>query len=350
MSDVVLMVDGVRFEGWKEFSIERSIEQAAGAFRLVATERYPNSPKSWRLENGMACKLLIDGQQAIEGFVDTTDRAFDSSSRSVDLAGRDRTADLVDCCADPVEYRNQTLDALARKLAAPYGIDVVVTPGTKVGAAFARWAVEPGETIWDCIERAARQRALLVITDGKGRLLITRPGVERFGGSLVEGVNVLSATFHADSSSRYHYYKALGQSNDERWDNAASAAHLNAEVTDPSVRKPRKLVFSAEDLADGVTVQQRAVWERNVRRGRGMQISVTVQGLVDPRAGLWQPNQMIPVQLPSFGIDQELLIVGTAAQRGDDTKTEIRLAPRSAFELLPEKPDEQGTITPWGDS
>ena len=348
---VVLKLGGSDFGGWKSVTVERSIQQGTGTFRLSVTERYPDQITAWRIKPDAECRLLMDGHQAIHGFVDSVDRAFDKSSRSVEVRGRDKTADVVDCCASPTEFKGLRLDAIASRLLQPYGIGVVVAPGTVLGAAFPRWAVEPGETIWECIERAARQRALLVITNGDGDLVITGPGTSRFPTALVEGVNILSATFNVDHSQRFHTYKALAQSNDERWDKAESAAHLDDHIIDKSVRKPRTVVFSAEDIADGVTIKQRAIWERNVRRGRGMNVSVTVQGLSDPVGGLWMPNQMIPVWIPSFEVRQDLLIVSTTSTDDENGKiTELQLSPRSAWELLPEKPDEDTTVTPWGDS
>lgn len=355
MADVVLKVDGKDYGGWKSFQVERSIERGAGSFQLSVSERFPGQPKVWAIKPDAECVLLLDGQTAITGYVDAVDRSLSASDRGVMVRGRDRTADLVDCSAEKPgggtgELINQSLKAICTMLAKPYGVGVVIAPGLE-DKPFAKWTIEPGETIWTTIERAARQRGILLMSNGLGNLVLGRAGTASMGAALVEGENILSATLTLDNSQRYRTYLGLGQGTSNAWGDASAAAHISSTVTDKGIKRDRKHILSIEDLADGVTAEQRVTFERNVRRGRGRSLSVTVQGFTTAAGRLWQPNFMVPVSIPTLGIDDRLLIVGvTNKQDESGSLTEITLAPRSAYELLPEKSDDDtdNPMVDWG--
>ncbi len=67
-------------------------------------------------------------------------------------------------------------------------------------------------------------------------------------------------------------------------------------------------------------------------------MSYTLQGWRDPKGALWRPNALVKVEDPWLGIERDLLIVSAAftlSETGGST-TELELAPKEAYELLPE--------------
>lgn len=343
MSTAVLRVDGTAYEGWLSLRCERSIERAAGAFEIELTERSPGRSASWVIEPGAECAFELDGHTAVTGSVDRSQRGISKDAYRVSVSGRDATADLIDCSACRAdgsvgEINGLKLDALARTLAKGFKVGVKVDAGLDLGAAFSTWSIEPGESIFECIERAARQRAVLLMCDGRNNLVITRGGTDRHPIALVEGDNVLEASVTRDDSQRHHTYIALGQSS---LDGGTSA---NAKSTDKAVRAPRRLIVVAEDLATGVTLKDRIIWERTIRRARGRTVEVTVEGF---SAGgvLWSPNQRVTVKLPTLGIDAELLISSVSNSLGKDgAKSALSLIPPDALSLLPEASKSTGLL------
>lgn len=344
MSDVALTVDNQIFRGWKSMRVSRSIEKAAGAFALAVSERWPGQTQKWVIEPGASCQLQLDGEPVITGYVDVAERSFDSTSHDITVRGRDKAADVVDCAAllpgeKTSDLWGQNMLQDAQMLCNPY--DVKIESNVSLQK-LPKLSIQTTESVWETIERSARQAAVMIISDGLGGLLITRAGTEKHPAALIEGDNVLTATFTRDDSQRFSRYIMLGQSSSNEDIPAEVAAHGKAVSTDDAISRYRPIMFIVDELAPGVSMNDRVRWERNVRRGKSRRVSVTVQGF-SALGRLWRPNELVLVKLPTLGIEQaELLIVSVEHMLDDQgSRTELTLSPAEAYDLLPEKPKGQ---------
>lgn len=330
-----LKVGNSYYGGWTALSITRSIEQIAGTFNLDLTERWPGSAELRAIRTGEACQVLIDGLPVITGYVDDVEIDYDAQSHSVRVSGRDKTGDLVDCSAihQTGQWHNVKLEQIARDLLKPFGIGLKVLVDT--GKALSSWNIEEGETVFECLSRAARMKAVLLVSDAEGNLVITRASSVVPPGALIEGRNIEVASGRFTAKDRYSTYLTKGQgkgSDDWYGRNAAQPA---ADVRDAAVSRYRPLVVLAEDHANNVSLRDRAEWERNVRNGRGARASITVSGWYRSAKALWMPNALVPVTSPNLSIDDLLLVVGCTwrlDERG--TVTQIAVARPEAFDLL----------------
>ena len=66
-SDVRLIVNGVRYGGWKDIRVTRSIESIAGSFALEVTDRWAEQTESWPIAEESECRVEIDGEAVING-------------------------------------------------------------------------------------------------------------------------------------------------------------------------------------------------------------------------------------------------------------------------------------------
>lgn len=342
MPDVRLDIDGVGYGGWQQIRIQRSMEQIAGSFELTVSERWPGQDAPRPIRPGNACRLTIDGDTVITGYVDDVTVEYDGANHTVRVAGRDKTADLVDCSAPSTEWKGQTLLEGARKLCAPFGIRVSADVDT--GGKFARLKGNEGDAVFDLLESAARIRAVLLVSDGLGNLLLTRAATRRIATSLVLGENVLECSAQFSHRDRFSTYTVKGQrAGDDTWSTTA-AAHPSAKATDQRVTRHRPLLVIAEEQIDAAAAGVRAKWERNVRWGRSQRITYTVQGWRHA-GGLWAPNWLVNVRDGLLGIEGDRLLAGvTFLLDGQGLRTELSLVPREAFErvALPE-PDGDAT-------
>jgi prophage tail gpP-like protein len=342
MADVALLVNGAHHRGWTSMRVQRGIEQASGAFEVAYSERWPGQTTAWPINPGDACQLQLDGESVITGYVDSAEVSLEAGARTLRVVGRDRAADLVDCAAvQPGEktgaWHGARLDRIAADLARPYG--VTVSAETDLGAAFSTHEIQPGESAWACLERAARLRAVLVVSDGIGGLIITRAGAQKHPAMIAAG-QALRQSLARDDSQRFSRYVARGQNTAHQSDASIGGADVAATIStqgiavDAAIARYRPTILMAEDLAEGVTVQDRAEWEAMVRRARGRRVSVALQGWGESGM-LWRPNQRVQLDLPAIGIVGELLIV-SVAQNLDDSGTisELELAPPEAYNLL----------------
>ncbi|WP_153114624.1 phage baseplate assembly protein [Rhodocyclus tenuis] len=333
-----LRIAGAYYGGWKSLRVTRSIEQLAGTYELEITERWPGSLRRRPIRPGQPCQLLLDGDVVITGYVDTVMVDFDATRHTLRVSGRDKTADLVDCSAayKTGQWHKVKIDQLARDLLKPYDIAVIIDDGVDIGSALDSFSIQEGESVFECLERAARLKALLLTSNPDGDLVITRAGKHRLDYGLVEGDNIKAARGEFSWKERFSSYTVKGQG---RLGAEGDQVHSSpsAKVADDIITRPRPLIVLAEAHSKNATLKDRAEWERNVRRGRSARGSVTVQGWVDPAGNIWQPNTIVPVTSSMLLLDAaEMLIVGCTYTLDDQggTLTELAISQPEAFQLL----------------
>lgn len=348
MTDVALRVNGKQYQGWTSVEVHRSMEAVAGSFNLKLTERWPGRSTPWKIMPGDECELLLDGQTVILGYLDSVAPKYDAGRHEITVTGRDATADLVDCSADhkPGQWSDISLERLVQTLAEPFGIGLTVEADT--GEAFRTFTLQTGETVWEAIDRAARQRGVLVVSDAAGGLVITRRGTNRAGVQLVEGRNIMAASAELSQEDRFGTYIVKGNQPGTDNLNGEAAAAVSARAEDAGVKRYRPLVVMAEGATNPNVARQRAEWEASVRAGRAQTASVTVQGWQESDGALWVPNRLVTVRSPMLRMDGDLLITGVRYRKGSQrgTTAVLALARPDAYEPKPEVEDTEES--PWG--
>jgi len=333
---VELRVNGNYFGGWQSRKIDLGIEQLAGTFELTVTDRWNTNQgqQAMQIKPGQACELLVHGAVVITGYVDDTGPSYDKQAHSISVTGRDRTADLVDCSAiyKSGQWSNKKLEQIAADLCAPFGIRVITN--TDTGEAFGSFSIQEGESVFETLERAARMRAVLLMSDGLGNLLITRAGTVRAPAGLTEGENILTAEATFSWKDRFSDYIVKGQAQGDDENYGETVAQLSGGVQDSSITRYRPLIIIAEDQGSNATLKQRAEWERNVRAGRGARATVTVQGW-DVGGNLWMPNAITHLYSPLLYADMDMLIASVSYSENDSgTLTTVQLALPHAFDTI----------------
>ncbi|WP_341899337.1 phage baseplate assembly protein [Ferrovibrio terrae] len=349
MPDVALHVNGAIYRNWKELGIHRGMDDLAGSFNLSITDPRLKTGE-WlggkRIKRGNACSVSIDGETVITGYVGKVRPRFTDTTKSISVTGRDTTGDLVDCSAinKPSEWSGYTLDRLVGEIVKPFGIKLHVQ--TDIGRPFERFALQPGESAFQAIDRACKQRGVLPMADGLGGLVLCRAGIGRHATALEEGKNLKAAGGDFSMDQRHSEYIVIGQQPGFETGAAADFAHGAARVTDSAVMRYRPLMIVAEQPGDGGNLKDRAIWECNTRIGRGDAVDATVfgwreHGLTGP---LWKPNNLVRVKSPDLDFDGELLIqsVDYNLKDGDGsdagTTATLNLVRKEAFALLPAPP------------
>lgn len=333
---VTLTVTGRRFDGWKDIMVEQRLDALCGSFDLGMTERWPGQSENWRIEAGDACSVAVDGETLLTGWVDRARYQLNPKEHPLRVQGRDRTCDLVDCSAEhqPGSWLNRTIDQIARDLVAPFGLKVTMIGSP--GAVFQRFALEPGETVLDAIQRMTVLRGLLATTDAQGDLVLQRPSEQVAGYRLVEGENIEDVVFDNDTTDRFSRVRILGH--DASDESAGSrAARPKAEALDAGVRRHRPLVIVADEEATTATLDASAKWEVSVRSAKAQGVTVVASGWRAPDGQLYRPNLVVPVAAPTLGLDAELLVAGVRFRRSahEGSRTELSLVRKEAYSLKP---------------
>tara|TARA_B100000700_G_scaffold15695_1_gene15454 strand:+ start:2948 stop:3991 length:1044 start_codon:yes stop_codon:yes gene_type:complete len=347
VSELVLIVDGTRHRGWTEVQVRRGLDQIADTFEVALTEKWSEGAAPRRLRAGQAVVVEIDGERVITGYIDDVLPNYDARQHQLVINGRSKTADLVDSSSTAQPWETaQTVEQIARRVAAPFGIDVVAE--VDVGAPLRAIEIEPGQTYGEALIQLAGYRALLLISDAQGRLVITRPPRARLTTELALGENIRAANGRFSDRDRFSEVIVQGQSaaDDGFWGEPASAAEGRAK--DPGIERYRPTLVVCDTSADTASCRQRAEWEIRQRWGQSRGVTYTVAGWRHAE-GLWRPGDLVPIRDKWMGLDgTEWLITHVQFlldERGE--RSEIRVAPPSSYDLRAEPQPEQQESAVW---
>jgi prophage tail gpP-like protein len=323
-----VFIDNVLWQGWNSIEIHRSIEQMSGSFALTLAHAYILDVKPHQ-----SCIIQVDGQTIVSGFIDRVDMQYSVQGTFLNVQGRDRTADLIDCAATidgPYEFVNQTLDQVVKAIVAPFGIEVTVN--APVGETFKRIAIQPGETAYDLIERLCRYRNILPLSNGIGGLSLVEAGQARLKSQLIYGQNILSARITQDYSARYSHVSVKGQSESFDQSSSADITTPSGLAIDRSITRYRPKLIIAENQGNDTDFKGRAAWDIAFAKARSINAQYQVQGWYAGINELWLPNRLVYVNDPQHGIDQDLLIVSVQHQYSETgSLTTLQLTQEDAF-------------------
>lgn len=333
MPEVLLSVDGAEWGGWQSYRINLGMQQLAGSFDLSLTERWAGQDSRRPLRVGAPCTLHYDGELLITGYLDNVAPNYNAEDHSISVSGRDKTADLVDCSAPATQWIGRSLAAVARELCAPFGISVIDQAGAN--APFRSLKPNDGETVFDMLDQAARIRGVLLITDGKGNLVITRAGTARANDALRLGQNILSGSGNFDLRDVFSSYSLKGQQPGDDWLSGETAAAVMAKASDSRIKRHRPLTLIADGPLDAAAREQ-VTWERNVRWGRSQSITYSVQGHRQSNGALWRPNMLTNVFDHYQFLDGAERLITDLTYILDDQgeRSDLTVMPREAFDLV----------------
>ncbi|EAV8723871.1 baseplate protein [Salmonella enterica subsp. enterica serovar Schwarzengrund] len=348
MNNVELKVDGKIFSGWTSVTVNRSIETMAGYFALGVNVQTSTDLSS--LAPGKPFTLSIDGQTVITGYTDGRRRQMGADSMKITIAGRDKTADLIDCAAiyKGGQWKKRTLEQIARDLCQPYGVVVRwELTDAESAAPFTSFTLDHSETVYEALGRAARARGVLITSNAAGDLVFTRAD-ESHSDRLVLGENLLSVDFDEDYRDRFSEYtvKGHGRSNGKVGDtvDARTIASQKGTATDSAITRYRPMIILADSKIDAQSATARALREQRRRLAKSVTFEAQLDGWTRSNGQIWMPNILAEIDASKFAIQTGPLLVSKVVLTLDDregVKTTLTLAPRDGF-LVPVEKDRKG--------
>ena len=337
--DVSILVGGQLFDGWETVSVTETIEAMASEFTIGLFDKFEGLKADWPLKPGAEIKVNIGDLRVLTGRIEQLNPQYDKSSRSYTISGRSRSGDLIDCTHDgPAEYKNISLDKLAEELVKPFGLKVFVSITPTV---IEKFAVKPGETIFEALDRAARLQGFLFISTRGGNIRLTKAGATearfRAFSSIEQGVNIISAGAEYDDSQRFKDYNVIGQAAGKDDFSGLDVTQVKGTAKDAGVTRHRPLTLIAESDVDNAKAEKRAQWEASLRLAKAIRVTVKVQGWVQENGTLWGANQITNFRSKILGLNRDLLI--TDIVRHDSTNegktTDITLVDPQAYSAKP---------------
>lgn len=344
---VTLRTDGRLFTGWTSVSVTRSIESVAGYFELGVN--VPPGTDLSGLAPGKKFTLEIEGQIVCTGYIDSRRRQMTADSMKITVAGRDKTADLIDCAAvySGGQWKNRTLEQIARDLSAPYGVTVRWELSDKESsAAFPGFTLDHSETVYEALVRASRARGVLMTSNAAGELVFSR-AASTATDELVLGENLLTLDFEEDFRDRFSEYtvKGYARANGAEGDDidAKSIVSRKGTATDSDVTRYRPMIIIADSKITAKDAQARALREQRRRLAKSITFEAEIDGWTRKDGQLWMPNLLVTIDASKYAIKTTELLVSKVTlilNDQDGLKTRVSLSPREGF-LVPVESDRK---------
>ena len=200
---LTLAVAGRLYEGWTAIRVSRGIDRCATDFDIEVSERWANQDAPWQILPYTPCRITIGTDPVLTGYVDIYSPRMGPSAHTVQIQGRSKTEDLIDCTPDikAGQFSGYSLAAIARSICALFGIEVVVQADA-ANTAVADATIERCETAFTFLECLGRLAGVLLTDDPQGRLVLTTAGIIRAAGRLVQGENLMEASAKLTSHRR----------------------------------------------------------------------------------------------------------------------------------------------------
>lgn len=341
-NQVTVKIGGQLFKHWKSVNVMTSLSELSKQFSLeIADDANAPSLDPYQLV-GESCLLFIGETLVLTGYVDKFSGSASAAGRTLTLAGRCKTADLVDCSTQTLMAERTTLIDLANQVFRPFGISAT----SKTIDAIERATATPGETCFSFVNRYAAAAGALLRGDPDGNVEILKLTAEHVGALLSEK-NTLAASISFDVSNRFQTVKAIGQRQGGLLDGGQSVSAIESEAKDPGVTRFRPLSIVADQSADQSTTKNLADWDIQKRVAKSFVLSANAFNWEFSAGKIWQPGQLCDVTLPKLGINQKTMLIQSANfQMGPGgTTTSLELIQPRSFDVVAIKKTESFLAT-----
>lgn len=329
LETITVVAGGGVFTFWNDVSIEYGAEQAVRTCSLEVTD--PGFG-AWPLMPGTEVQVFATGTPLITGYVRDFDPGHDGDSWSGRVSIVSRTVDAVECSIDHPTGHVEKADLL--EIAQTFDMLGIGFESDESFEKEPSWQVIPGESVWETVERLARQRGVLVYDTEEGKLkLATKPDGRHSGGlGIGNGGNIVRARAKLTEKDRHSPVKVRGQSTIGSGDDSLRS-EAEAEDAGLSRERPKILVNEGEVTAD--RLKTRAEWQVRRAAGRSVSADVTVAGWRDLGGTIWTSNRLVHLADPRIYLEQDMVIsrVRLSQRAGDGgegtTATLTLLDPRA---------------------
>lgn len=332
---VSLVVDGFGLRGWQDVSVDRSMESAEISYTLGASN--PSwSAEAKRLRNAKEIEIRTaprsgggtarpgGGDLLCAGHTSGYAAEYDGkgATKKVTVDGKSKAADAIDC--HPVKHKtgrveNKTLLEVAKELdevRCGFSADIPLKKIPKVQR-------QPGDTIFQTIEREARRIGAMLAGQPDGSIKITRAGTKRHAGALVLGqapVENMSVKLRTDQ--KFSPIVGRGQ---RAGGTGKDNLRQEERETDKSVTRNRPLLVIPEGDWTKKEFKKRLRWERLRRAAYGTTITVRVSTWRDAAGELWEPGRIMAIVNEPEDIDGDYLLSTANFRQGDEGGTQAFL-------------------------
>jgi prophage tail gpP-like protein len=325
---------------WRRIKITKSLDDICHTLEaeLAPTERilvHKHDKIEVRFQNQYVTDSREEGGRRVTTvLVDEVMPDVDESRHSVSVIGRSPARDIIDSSWTGM-LTNMTLREITRAIGGKFGINCHTFPTNKPDPTekvlLFLWK---DESPWTKLIEEADNQGYILTSNEAGNLYLWKVASSNRseGFNLTEGANVKTIRWAENGAEQYHEY-------------IVSCAFIDPpiKVIDNTCKTNRVLTINLTNPGiDERKIRRRAETEMRRRKADKLLTTVSGWGLTDEqikRLGttaekeiFWIPNALIPVKIPSLGLNRSLLISEVEYEASPDTMmTTLTLVNREAY-------------------
>jgi prophage tail gpP-like protein len=324
-------IEGQRFRYWTSIRWTSHIDQF-GSVQFFAP--YEPEQKSFRDTfvplDEKSIEIHVGGELVQRSFMMVVPGASDVQTNIFAVPGISQVGITSRCTMPiesyPMEFKNQNLEQIARKMLEPWGFGVIFEDDP--GPAFEKVRAEPTRNVWPFLAKLARQRGLIISDTPQSNMKFWKSvdlGVPV--AILTEGQSPLINVMPSIRPESF-YSDITGIKRVRRGSRGSSHT-----VRNPHLDAIRPHNFVTPD-AKGADAKTAAEAKTGRMFGSVVEYRVRLATWRDPLGALWQPNTLIRLQAPGSMIYQPYTFLIRAVEFSRDANTStatLRLVPPGAY-------------------
>lgn len=312
-----VIINGQEFRDWETVTATASCENATRYVVLTITEKMGTNGavgQALSIKPKDICEVRLAGQTFLKGAIFSRQVAYDANNHTVRVTAASATQ-MTTRQSVPLKdgnFKGYSFQAIANKVLSPLGITLKTkNPPSGWDKPFKNINAEPGETIWNLLDRLSKYRGIRLSDDNVGNLVAHGDADPQSKAGLVEGQNILAA------SVTFQYPQQTGQdvvgqqpgSDTVSGDQArSSAAKVDAKGGDGGPKRS----YVADIPVDGDDAAKASAASQLVALSIQTEAQIVVQGWLTGDGKLPEIRDFVDIDSPSLPIKQKMQIAELA--------------------------------------
>ena len=308
---------------WRRVTVRKSLDEICHYAEVEIPESERNLVhKHGIIQVRVLSKYITEGRDSYGGkygfhpvttvYIDEIDEETEKNTHGILVIGRSKARDIIDSKWSGTILGQQTLLSILQKVAGDVGFeekDVICLPTNKGDITKPVFSFSwENESPWAKLLTQADAQGLIITSNQLGGLYIEQParGICDWGFAIEEGVNVRHPRRSENGAEQFHEYIVNGSGN-------------QGTAIDSTCPNKRKLTINlSEFITDQDQLNRRARTEMLRRRVDKIVCTLSGWGLTEEQIKklggtyhkeiFWEVNLLIPVKLPSCGVNANMLI------------------------------------------
>lgn len=296
MSKLILLLDGKETPFYSA-SITYSMDQLAHTFDASIEPQMIAAP--------LPVQFTLDGKSIFTGQIDRVSRATNSSSMSISINGRSKSANLIDSTITMDAEYGQDLSKLLTAVVSKFGMSVDCQVKTDTVDEFQINAESPINSLAQLVKEQG-----FILIERQGQLVIEKPAEKQADLALQVGKNLSSISIEQNFATRFNKIEVEG----------AWGEKEKGTAIDSAINKQRVKVIVADQLQGQKNCQSRADYEKGFAIANSLTVSTSLP-FITQELGLNELNRVIRVVDESQQFNQQMLIKSITLSVSDSEQT-----------------------------